>query len=147
MIRGEAQISGVGTLNHRHGYAAFLVSLLFLCWWSYLSAQQQTVVSSSRSIGWSQAGVVGGIPRRTIVCATIGAGATAATINTAIAACPSGRVVQLSSGIYNLSSGIVFNNKSNVTLRSAGPDATFLVFTGRTFCFGVGGADICLMSG
>src|SRR5207244_4056023 len=105
MTRDEAHTIGADTLNHRRRYAALLVGLVFLCCWSYLSAQQQTIVSSSRSIAWSQAGVVGGIPHRTIVCATIGAGATAATINTAIASCPSGQVVQLSTGIYNLSSG------------------------------------------
>jgi hypothetical protein len=132
-------------MTQRLRYVALLVSV-FLLLWPVLSAQQQTVVSSSRSIDWSQAGVVGGIPARTTACATLAAGASAATINNAIAACPSGQVVQLGAGTYFLSSGIVFNNKSNVTLRGAGPDATFLVFTAGSGCFGVGGADICLMS-
>jgi hypothetical protein len=104
------------------------------------------VLDPSRAINWSQAGVVGGIPNRTTICATLNPGATAAQINSAITSCPNGQVVSLNAGIYNLSAGVVFDNKSNVTLRGAGPDQTFLVFTGSNPCIGLGGADVCLMN-
>ena len=104
------------------------------------------IIDPSRSTDWTQAGVLGGIPIRTTICATLNPGATATQITEAISACPSGQVVFLNAGTYNLSAGIVFDNKSNVTLRGAGPDQTFLIFTGGDHCAGFGG-DICFTSG
>jgi len=104
------------------------------------------ILDTSRAIDWNQAGVIGGIPNRTSICATLNPGATAAQINSAIASCPSGQVVFLNAGTYNLSSGIVFDNKSNVTLRGAGANQTFLVFSAGGGCAGWSGADICLMT-
>src|SRR5436309_4957058 len=103
----------------------------------------QTLIDAGRRVDWSQAGVTGGIPNRNTICATLNAGATAAQINSAIAACPVGQVVFLNAGTYSLSSGIDFNGRSNVTLRGAGPDQTILKFTGSTACRGMG-ADICV---
>ncbi|HLB90077.1 MAG: hypothetical protein AUI12_11415 [Acidobacteria bacterium 13_2_20CM_2_57_6] len=104
------------------------------------------IISSSRAIDWSKAGVIGGIPNRTTICATLNPGATASQINSAIAACPSGQVVKLNAGTYSLSGGIVFSNKSNVTLRGAGPDQTILAFSAGGGCAGWSGADVCLMT-
>ena len=104
------------------------------------------IIDPSRSIDWTQVGVLGGIPNRTTICATLKPGATATQITEAISACPSEQVVFLSAGTYNLSGGIVFNNKSNVTLRGAGPNQTFLIFTAGDPCGGLGG-DICFKSG
>ncbi len=110
----------------------------------YMRAQSASgIISPSRMINWSNAGVTGGIPNRTTVCATLSAGATASQINSAIASCPSNQVVYLNAGTYNLSSGIDFGGHSNVTLRGAGPDKTLLVFTGDTSCNGLS-ADICI---
>jgi hypothetical protein len=106
---------------------------------------QQTIVSSNRSIDWRNVGVVGGIPNRTTICATLNAGASGAQINSAIASCPSGQVVMLNAGTYNISGGITFNNTSNVTLRGAGANQTFLVFSSSNSCHGTA-ADICLDS-
>jgi hypothetical protein len=107
---------------------------------------QQTIVAASRSVDWRSPGVPGGIPNRTTICATLNPGATAAQINSAIAACPSGQVVFLQAGTYNLSTGVVFNNKNNVTLRGAGPDQTFLFFSAGNNCGGLGG-DLCFING
>ncbi len=124
-----------------------LVFLIFL--WvtpSAVRAQQWSgILSSSRAIDWSTAGVPGGIPNRTSICATLSPGATATQINNAIASCPAGQVVLLNAGTYNLTSGIIFNNKSNVTLRGAGPDQTFLKFTAGNGCGGWGG-DVCIIN-
>src|SRR6185503_12479936 len=70
------------------------------------SSSTTEVLDSARRIDWGQAGVTEGIPHRASgTCATLGPNATAADINTAIAACNSG-VVSLEAGTYNLSSGI-----------------------------------------
>jgi hypothetical protein len=86
------------------------------------------ILSPSRAIDWSNAGVVGGIPNRTTICTTLNPGASNAQINTAIQNCPSGQVVFLNAGTYSLSGGI--NMKSNVTLRGAGANQTLLSFSG-----------------
>ena len=100
------------------------------------------ILSPTRGIDWSDAGAEG-ITSRTAICQTFSPGVTAAQINAALASCPSGQVVKLNAGTYNLSSGITITNKSNVTLRGAGPDATFLKFTGSVGCV-LGSADICV---
>src|SRR5262249_42786896 len=77
---------------------------------------------------------------------TLNPGASAATIQTAIASCASagGGVVFLTAGTYNLTTGIDFNGSNNVTLRGAGANQTFLVFTGGgTGCHNHS-ADICI---
>ncbi len=126
----------------------FLFLAVLLCSSAVAHAQQWSgIIDPSRAIDWSQAGVVGGIPSRTSICATLNPGATAAQINSAIANCPSGQVVYLNAGTYNLAGGIVFNNQSNVTLRGAGPDQTLLVFSAGGDCAGWGGADVCFYPG
>jgi hypothetical protein len=101
------------------------------------------VISPTRRIDWTQAGVSGGIPDRADgTCATLGPSATASDINSAIAACENG-VVSLKTGTYTLSSGITFKGSSNVTLRGAGPEQTILKFTGSDPCGGYA-ADICI---
>jgi hypothetical protein len=107
---------------------AFTICSL-LAWTS--QAQTQTVIAPSRNMDWSGAGVSGGIPNRTAICATLNPGATATQINDAIAACASGQVVFLNAGTYTLSSGIVLS-KSNVTLRGAGANSTKLIINGTT---------------
>ena len=91
------------------------------------------ILDPSRAINWTHAGVTGGIPTRTTLCATLNPGATAGQINAAIKACPAGQVVMLAAGTYSISDdGIVM--KTGVTLRGAGADQTLLVFTATTYC-------------
>src|SRR5262249_38247005 len=106
---------------------AFVLSAVLCC--ATAARAQQTIVAAGRSVDGTLAGVGGGIPTRTTICSTLNPGATAAQINSAIAACPNGQVVFLNAGTYNLTSGILFDNKSNVTLRGAGADQTFLLFS------------------
>jgi len=105
------------------------------------------IVSPSRAMDWSTpgAGVAGGISNRTTVCATLNPGATTAQISSAIAACPSGQVVFLNAGTYNVSGSIQFGTKNNVTLRGAGADSTRLVFSSGGNCTGVPSV-ICIAS-
>jgi hypothetical protein len=119
---------------------------LVLCTPAFAQQWSGILAPSRASSSWSQAGA-GTIPERTTVCSTLNAGATAAQINSAIAACPAGQVVKLSAGTYSIGSpGIVFNDKSDVTLRGAGPTQTTLNFTGSNNCGGMGG-DVCFING
>lgn len=102
------------------------------------------ILDSARAMDWSSAGAT--ITHRTTICSSLTSSATAADINTAIAGCGSGEVVYLAAGTYSLSTGLLFANKSNVTLRGAGPNLTKLVFTGYESCNGLGGV-VCIRSG
>jgi hypothetical protein len=112
-----------------------------------LQASAQTIASSltgsNRATGWSGAGVSGGIPDRTTICATLEPGATSTRIGDAIAACRNGGVVMLAAGTYTLSSGISFRGTSHVTLRGAGPEQTIVKFTGADACNGLQ-ANVCV---
>jgi hypothetical protein len=103
------------------------------------------IIAPSRATDWSKAGVEGGIPTNRTQCgATIVAyNGNADTINTAIQNCGANQYVLLGMGTFNLSSGITFGGKSNVTLRGADANQTFLVFTGSSNCFGFG-SGICM---
>src|SRR5687768_2295827 len=55
--------------NVRH--TGFLIANMMLCAASYAHAQVDTsILSADRRIDWSRAGVPGGIPDRTTICAT-----------------------------------------------------------------------------
>ena len=76
------------------------------------------ILSPSRAVDWSNAGVPGGIPTRTTICSTLNPGATTAQIQSAINSCPANQVVFLNAGTYNI--GGLSITRSNVTLRGAG---------------------------
>ncbi len=89
------------------------------------------ILPAERRIDWSHSGIPGGIPERTLVCATInsavyGNGSTDATaaIQSALDNCPDSQVVYLPAGTYMISSTIHLNDYD--TLRGAGPEVTIL---------------------
>lgn len=91
------------------------------------------VIDAARKTDWTGAGC-GTIPTRTTIYTTLNPGATQAEVNTAIANCPDGQVVQLAAGtfdIYGLTIG-----RSNITLRGMGAKRTFLNFLGPESCVG-----------
>jgi hypothetical protein len=107
------------------------LSIAISIWLSSLSYAE--IIPQDRRIDWSQAGIPGGIPNRTTICATINAatygnGTTDATaaIQNAIANCPADQVVYLPAGTYLLTSPVDFGYKSRVTLRGAGMGQTIL---------------------
>src|SRR5437762_660358 len=109
--------------------AAF-VSLLF-CLPIQVQAQPWSgVLDPGRAVDWGRAGIAGGTPERATTCRVFNPGATGAQIGTALQSseCQNG-VVFLDAGTYNLSDGIDFGGASNVTLRGAGADRTFLVLS------------------
>src|ERR1700730_2777705 len=123
---------------------SLLFFLIILCYSSIARAQAWSgIIDPSRAIDWSTPGIVGGIPSRTTICATLNPGASSSTISTAIAACPAGQVVFLNAGTYTISSGINFGARNNVTLRGAGPGSTIVNFNGGDGCHGEGG-DVCM---
>lgn len=122
------------------------ICIASLCLPGLLEAQSWSgIMSPRRALDWSKAGIPGGIPNRTTVFRTLAPGATADQINEAIASCPSGQVVFLGAGTFELAKGIDFANHCNVTLRGAGADQTFLVFTGSTERWGMS-ADISIVN-
>jgi hypothetical protein len=131
-------------IRHMKGLLIFLIFLWVTP--SAVRAQQWSgIIDSSRAVDWSNAGIPGGIPNRTSFCATLNPGATASQINGAIASCSAGQVVFLNAGTYNLTGGIDFSGKSNVTLRGAGPDQTILVYgSGASVGCETQSANICL---
>ena len=128
-----------------------LFSLILLCLSSPAHAQLWSgIIDPSRAIDWAanKPGVVGGIPNRTTICSTIAPyTGDASTINNAIASCPSGQAVFLQAGTFNLSTGILFNGKSNVTLRGAGADKTKVFLSGTASCFLSPAATVTMCSG
>jgi hypothetical protein len=86
---------------------------------------------NTRTIDWSGAGVVGGIPKRTTISTTVlpsGADDTAA-INKALQNCAAGQTVMLSAGSFMISGTIEI--PSNVTLRGGGAQKTILMVSGQ----------------
>src|SRR5579871_1315424 len=131
-----------------------LILWSFLAFWILPTVAQgqawSGIISPSRATDWSRAGVVGGIPSAswTQCGSTIAAGASASTINSAIASCGSNQYVLLGAGTFNLSGAITFNGKNNVALRGSGANSTFIVFSNGVVnsCGGYGG-EICLGNG
>jgi hypothetical protein len=121
---------------------------------SLLAQPWAGILSPSRAADWSTAGVLGGIPNRTKICATLGTAGlsptstqsvTASQINSALSNCSEG-VVYLNPGTYNLTAGIDFGGgTAGVTLRGAGADQTLLVFSGDAGCNGAR-ASVCMHS-
>jgi hypothetical protein len=95
------------------------------------------ILSADRdaSANWQMAGMlsVGGIPNRTTVCATVsplGNGQDdTGNINAAISNCAAGQVVSLAAGTFTINEGSIIQLNKAITLRGAGPTATFLTRT------------------
>ena len=118
-----------------------LLSLAILLWATAASGQLWSgILAATRATDWTSPGVTGGIPtNRTKSGSTIAAyTGTAATINTALAAAPSGTYVELGAGTFNLSTSIVM--QSNVTLRGQGMSTllNFTAFGNTSFFWGSG---------
>lgn len=108
------------------------------------------ILSTSRAVNWSNAGVIGGIPTTRTQCGSTIAAYTGsvAAINSALTACGSNQYVLLGPGTFNLNSGgiISIEGINNITLRGSGPDQTFLIFSGTAggSCTEGAAAFICI---
>src|SRR5713101_8054274 len=105
-----------------------IVVLVFLCF-SEISYGQlwSGILGSSRAVDWSQAGSAHINDTRT-QCGSTLTSPTAASINSAIAACGANQYVLIGPGTFSMSTGISFGGKSDVTLRGSGANSTFLNF-------------------
>jgi hypothetical protein len=134
--------------NRLFSFTGFFV-LLSLC--NAAGAQQWSgLLTPSRAGDW--AGVGATITTRNTQCgSTISAGASAATIQSAITACAgTGQYVLLGPGTFSLSSSLVISYAGalNVTLRGSGPTSTILQFIGTsTNCNGIGATAFCISNG
>jgi hypothetical protein len=109
------------------------------------------VLAPGRFSNWTP-GVIGGIPATRTQCTTSacntvvssGASSTSAQINAAISSAPANTYVSLPAGTYaNVTGCISFGGVSNVTLRGAGANQTFLAPTSTSGC---GGGSIGMVS-
>lgn len=133
----------------------FIITMLLCIPVASYAQLWSTILDPSRATDWTQAGIPGGIPNYTTICATVApSGLTDATdmnaIDSAIVTCGAtaatsgvGQVVQLEAGTYTITGGLIFSDISQVVLRGAGPDQTILAFTGENQCVGEP-TDICI---
>ena len=87
----------------------------------------QPVIPSDRNFSWNPGMMSkGGIPDRTVICATLSPSGIddSAAIQAAIERCPSGQVVMLNPGTFIVNNAILLHNP--VTLRGAGAGKTIL---------------------
>ena len=112
-------------MNPKPFLLAVFSILLFFTGLSWEKAKAE-IIPQDRRIDWSQVGVAGEIPNRTTLCATLSpsGGNDTSAIQSAVNNCPSGQVVKLNAGTFNINSGITV--KSGVTLRGAGMGVTII---------------------
>lgn len=90
-------------------------------------------IPEDRLMDWSVAGIPGGIPSTTTVCATV---TSASELQDAIDSCAGG-VVYVPEGVYDLTGTIVNASHHGVVVRGDGPGKTiFNATTGSAFSFG-----------
>jgi hypothetical protein len=124
-------------MNRKRLLLFSLVLLLAIPTASYAQAWSG-ILNASRAIDWTTAGVPGGIPNRSTICVTAacltattaGPSVTLAQLNAALGSCPSGDVVLLAAGTYNINGTL--SVPSNCTLRGAGTLQTILNATGTS---------------
>jgi hypothetical protein len=103
------------------------------------------ILASSRAMNWGNAGLPANFPdgettpnpwtppTRTQCGSTISSGASPATINAALAACPTGTYVLLGAGTFAFSNAnLTLFAQNGVTLRGSGAQSTKLVLTGTS---------------
>lgn len=93
--------------------------------------QYTSIIPATNRVDWvrgSTAGVIGGIPTGRTLAATISAGASAATINSTIAAAADGTYVQFPVHTFNFGIDEIIG-KSGVTLKGAPNDGTVFQFS------------------
>ena len=95
------------------------------------------IIPVDRMADWTAAGVPGGIPQKTAVCATV---TDMTTLLAAINACPAGGVVHVPAGTYALPGGIPSPSHGGLVLRGDGPGNTIFTLASGT-AFNVGNAD------
>ncbi len=140
----------------RYSYKFFFITTVALCGVFIINPTAKAalwsgIVDPSRAVDWSQAGATISITRTqcfTTQCNVVSNGTTvtAASINAALASAPANTYVLIPAGSFTMSAGLNFDNKSNITLRGAGSNGTFLTFTGSGNAGNCNGNDVCASS-
>jgi hypothetical protein len=143
----EGGSSPLGTTTY---YQDLMMCLVGSCptemFWSN-SALSAGVIAPGRTIDYTGAGVVGGVPSASwtqcgstvAACGTSGSPVSPSTcgITAAISACGTNQYVSLGSGTFYLNDAINLT-KSNVAIRGQGANSTFIVTSGATnSCLGI----------
>ena len=97
-----------------------------------------SIIPDERLMDWTVAGVPGGIPHSTSICATVVDGAK---LQAAINGCPPGGVVYVPTGVYQLGSGLINANHSGIVVRGDGPGKTVFQAGATSTAFNFGNAD------
>jgi hypothetical protein len=131
----------------------FLLTVILQCCSNFIYAQAWSgILDPSRAIDW-RSGVGFTVPSYTTACSTqpslaTGSGnasANTTAINNAIASCDATHnVVNLPSGTYYIA-GMDWAGKSNVVVRGAGPNNTYLYETTPAACYGSTTAETCMV--
>jgi hypothetical protein len=126
-------------------FALFTIAMVLL--FSTLSFGQAWtgILAPTRATDWSYAGIPGGIPSRTTICANVLTSDSTAAIQAKINACATGQVVLFPAGSWTLATALYANK--GIVLRGAGPTQTFLtsgsghsaIFLGTNGSDGLGG--------
>ena len=124
--------------------ATYLIPLLLCA--SCFGQAWSGIVSTSRAINWSNAGLPATLPdgetttnpwtppTRTQCGSTISAGASASTIQTALNGCANGTYVLLGAGTFAFSNAdLVLADMNEVTLRGSGGSATTITLSGLSY--------------
>src|SRR5215470_11758226 len=96
------------------------------------------ILAPSRATDWSNAGIPGGIPTRTTICANVLVTDTTAQIQSKMDACPTNQVVKFPAGTWTLTSPIHANK--GIVLRGAGPTQTRINLPGGNIFLGTSGS-------
>jgi hypothetical protein len=115
-----------------------LMSLLFFVATPSFGQPWSGILAPDWARDWSLAGIPGGIPNRTTVCANVTAGASTSTIQTAINNCPAGQVVLFGAGTFNVA-GLYVNK--GIVLRGQGPNSTTIVLSTNNIFLGAYGTS------
>lgn len=117
----------------RNGLALKILSRILLFAALGTSVAQAVLIPPDRLyVGWTNAGVPGGIPNSsnmtvyTTITSTGNTTDRTATINNAIAACPVNQVVVLGPGTFRVNGQISMNNRSGVVVRGSGVGVTII---------------------
>lgn len=100
------------------------------------------IIDGSRKVDWAgYAGIEGGIPHRTTIYTTLSAGASAASLQSALNSCPPNQVIKMGAGAFNFGStdidwsgvdpGVVWRGSTN----SDGTSSTVITFSGGQIFF------------
>jgi hypothetical protein len=160
---GEVKRFGFACSRRVGGGTTRLLIVFFLLSSPCFGQAWSNILSPSRAINWTGAGLPPTLPdgettpnpwtppTRTQCGSTISAGASAATINSALSSCGSGHYVLLGAGTFTINSAdITLYAQNGVTLRGSGPQSTTLQLTGSSliqFGAATGGGSCTWASG